>query len=118
MLLEHIDDACAMARAVDHPSVRLIFDTAHVQSMDGDLLFNLERAWNFIEVVQLADNSGSLEQGSGEINFESVLRTLVDRGYTGLVELEYGWSNPGMPSEMRGLGNLRRLDAAETDPPT
>jgi len=117
MLLEHIDDACAVVRAVDHPSVRLIFDTAHVQSMDGDLLFNLERAWNFIEVVQLADNPGRLEPGSGEINFESILRTLVDREYTGLVELEHGWRDPGLPSEIRGLETLHRLDAAATGPP-
>lgn len=116
MLLEHIDDACAVVKAVDHPSVRLILDTAHVQAMDGDLLFNLERAWDFVEIVQLADNPGRLEPGSGEINFERILRMLVDREYTGLVELEYGWRDPGMQSEMRGLETLRRLDAAAAAP--
>lgn len=112
MLLQHMPDALAVVRAADHPAVRLIFDTSHVQVMDGDLLFHLEQAWDSISIVQLADNPGRLEPGSGEINFESVLRFLVRRGYGGLVELEYGWQVPGLQSEQRGLATLRRLDAA------
>lgn len=112
MLLEHMPDALAVVRAVDHPAVRLIFDTSHVQIMDGDLLFHLEQAWDSIAIVQLADNPGRLEPGSGEINFESVLRFLARRGYRGLVELEHGWQEPGLESERRGLATLRRLDAA------
>lgn len=112
MLLQHMPDALAVVLAVDHPAVRLIFDTSHVQIMDGDLLFHLERAWDFIASVQLADNPGRLQPGTGEINFESVLRMLMQRGYQGLVELEHGWHQPGVESERRGLANLRRLDAA------
>jgi hydroxypyruvate isomerase len=112
MLLEHMPDALAVVRAVDHPAVRLIFDTSHVQIMDGDLPFHLEEAWDSIAIVQLADNPGRLEPGSGEINFESVLRFLARRGYRGLVELEHGWQVPGVESERRGLATLRRLDAA------
>jgi len=97
-------------RAADHPTVRLIFDTSHVQIMDGDLLFHLEQAWEHVAIVQLADNPGRLEPGSGEINFESVLRLLVRLGYQGLVELEYGWQQPGAESERRGLEKLRQLD--------
>ncbi len=112
MLLQHMPDALAVVRAVDHPALRLIFDTSHVQIMDGDLLFHLEQAWDSIAIVQLADNPGRLEPGSGEINFESVLRFLARRGYRGLVELEHGWQEPGLDSERRGLATLRRLDAA------
>ena len=112
MLLEHMPHALAVVRAVDDPAVRLIFDTSHVQIMDGDLLFHLEEAWDSIAIVQLADNPGRLEPGSGEINFESVLRFLARRGYRGLVELEHGWQEPGLESERRGLATLRRLDAA------
>jgi hydroxypyruvate isomerase len=112
MLLQHMADAHAIVKAVDHPAVRLIFDTSHVQIMDGDLLHHLEEAWDFIEIVQIADNPRRAEPGSGEINFESVLRMLHRKGYRGLVELEYGWLQPGIASERRGLEFLRRLDAA------
>jgi hydroxypyruvate isomerase len=116
MLLQHMPDAVAIAKAVDHPAVRLIFDTSHVQVMDGDLLFHLEQAWDYVEIVQLADNPGRLEPGTGEINFESLLRLLIKRGYRGLVELEHGWRLPGLESESRGLATLRRLDAAASTP--
>jgi len=117
MLLQHMPDALAVVRQVDHPAVRLIFDTSHVQIMDGDLLFHLEQAWEHVAIVQVADNPGRLEPGTGEINFESVLRLLARRGYTGLVELEHGWQQPGAESERRGLENLRRLDAAASTHP-
>jgi hydroxypyruvate isomerase len=116
MLLQHIPDAYAVARAADHPAVRLIFDTSHVQIMDGDLLFHLEQVWEMVEVVQLADNPGRFEPGTGEINFEAVLRKLSHCRYQGLVELEYGWERPGIASERRGLETLRRLDAATAGP--
>lgn len=112
MLLQHMPDALAVVRAADHPAIRLIFDTSHVQIMDGDLLFHLEQAWDSIAIVQLADNPGRFEPGTGEIDFESVLRVLLQRRFSGLVELEHGWQQPGPESERRGLINLRRLDAA------
>lgn len=112
MLLHHMPDALAVMRAVDHPAVRLIFDTAHVQAMDGDVLHHLEEAWDHIETVQLADCPGRLEPGTGQVDFVGVLQVLARRGYPGLVELEHGWAQPGAESEQRGLDHLRRLDEA------
>lgn len=112
MLLHHLPDALDVLRAVDHPAVRLIFDTAHVQAMDGDVLAQLDAAWEFVEIVQLADCPGRLEPGTGQVDFARVLQTLARRGYQGLVELEHGWAVPGAESEQRGLDTLRRLDEA------
>ena len=76
MLLHHIGDAYLIARAVDHAHVKLMFDTSHIQIMDGDLLANMEAVWSEVALVQIADNPGRLEPGSGEINFASVFRAL------------------------------------------
>jgi hydroxypyruvate isomerase len=116
MLLQRVLDAYAVVKSANHPAIRLIFDTSHVQIMDGDLLFHLEQTWDMVEVVQLADNPGRLEPGSGEINFEAVLQMLARRGYAGLVELEHGWSTSSLESERRGLATLRRLDAVAAAP--
>lgn len=110
MLLGHMPDAVAVAKAADHPAVRLIFDTSHVQIMDGDLFHHLDQAWDLIDIVQLADNPGRLEPGSGEINFENLLAKLLRKGYAGLVELEHGWSVPGLQAEREGLERLRLWD--------
>ena len=38
MMLHHIGAAQEIVRAVDSPSVKLIFDTAHIQAMDGKVV--------------------------------------------------------------------------------
>jgi hydroxypyruvate isomerase len=111
MLLSHIGEAYAVAKAVDSPAVRLIFDTSHVQIMDGDLLAHLEACWDLVAVVQLADNPGRLEPGTGELNFPNILRWLVGRQFKGLVELEHGWSTPDAATEAGGIEWLRDVDA-------
>jgi hydroxypyruvate isomerase len=112
MMLHHIADACDVAAAVDSPAVRLIFDTAHVQAMDGDVVRQLEKAWNRIAIVQLADTPGRIEPGAGQIDFAAVLGVLKRRGFRGLVELEFGWSVAGVETEQAFIERLRRLDAA------
>ena len=112
MLLHHIGDAHEIVASVANPSVRLIFDTAHIKAMDGDLVAHLEATWDSIAVVQLADTPGRLEPGTGEVDFASVLGVLKRRRFRGLVELEFGWSKPGRAAEQAGLERLRQLDAA------
>jgi hydroxypyruvate isomerase len=110
MLLHHIADAHAIVDAVNRANVRLIFDTAHVQAMDGDVRRHLEATWDAIEIVQIAEHPGRTEPGTGEIDFDGVFELLARRGYRGLVELEHGWHQPGLDSERLGLTNLQRLD--------
>ena len=111
MLLHHIADACEIVDAVDSPAVRLIFDTAHVQAMDGDAVRQLETAWDRIAIVQLADVPGRIEPGAGEIDFAALLGLLKRRRFPGLVEFEFGWSVPGRETEQAFIEHLRCLDA-------
>jgi hydroxypyruvate isomerase len=108
MLLHHLGDAMDIVRGVGHPAVRLIFDTAHVQAMDGDLLGNLDRSWDLIELIQLADHPGRGEPGTGELNFVTIIDEIERRGFSGPVELEHGWATPGVESEERYLRWLER----------
>src|SRR3546814_3616770 len=54
MLLHHFGYAIAVVREADHPAVRLIFDYAHVQAMDGDIAGHLDAGWDRIALIQLA----------------------------------------------------------------
>jgi hydroxypyruvate isomerase len=110
MLLSHFDDGCGVARATGHAAVRMIFDTAHVQSMDGDLIGHMERNWDLIEIVQIANHPGRLEPEVGEINMQAILRKVRELGYSGLVELEHLWSTSSPAVEGRGIDWLRQLD--------
>jgi hydroxypyruvate isomerase len=113
MLLHHIADACEIVDTVGSPAVRLIFDTAHVQAMDGEVVRQLETAWDRIAIVQLADTPGRIEPGGGAIDFGAVLGVLKRRRFRGLVELEFGWSTPGRETEQAFIERLRRLDASD-----
>ena len=110
MLLAHFGDGCQIARATGHAAVRMIFDTAHIQSMDGDLIGNLERNWDLIEIVQIANHPARLEPEVGEINMPPILRKVRELGYDGLVELEHLWSTSEPATEQRGIEWLRRVD--------
>jgi hydroxypyruvate isomerase len=110
MLLTHFDDGCQIARATGHAAVRMIFDTAHVQSMDGDLIGHMERNWDLIEIVQIANHPGRLEPEIGEINMPLILKKVREFGYRGLVELEHLWSAATPEVERRGIDWLRQVD--------
>jgi hydroxypyruvate isomerase len=112
MLLHHVGTAYEVVAAVDSASVQLIFDTAHIQAMDGNLVAHLAAAWDRTAIVQLADTPGRLQPGTGEVDFAGVLGLLKRRGFRGLVELEFGWSTPGRDAEQAGLERLRQLDDA------
>ena len=64
-----------------------IRDSAQV--MEGDLARTLQEHLPRIGHVQLADNPGRHEPGSGEINFPFLLRHLDRIGYDGWVGCEY-----------------------------
>lgn len=112
MLVHYVADAYAIVKAVDSPAVRLVFDAFHVQVMDGDLIRNLDRTFDAIGIVQIADNPDRLEPGSGEINFVNFFRHLRGKGYQGLVELEHAVSGPGREGETAALGALITINDA------
>jgi hydroxypyruvate isomerase len=113
MLLQHIEDAHAVVREVNSPAIRLIFDTAHVQAVDGDVLEHLERCLPDIALVQFADSPGRLEPGTGCIDFRGVIKTLQAHDYRGLVELEHGWSEPTAECEGAAIRRLHEWDCGQ-----
>jgi hydroxypyruvate isomerase len=111
MILRRLDDMLEVVQRVGNPNVRLIYDTAHVQALDGDAAAHLSRVFEYIDVVQIADHPGRLEPGSGNVDFESILTDVARRGFRGLVELEHGWSVQSAHGERDGLESFRRLDS-------
>jgi hydroxypyruvate isomerase len=67
----------------------LQYDFFHMQIMEGDLAQTVERLLPRIGHIQLADVPGRHEPGSGEINFDFLLRRLDTLGYSGWVGCEY-----------------------------
>lgn len=82
------DDAIQICRAVNSPSVRINWDLYHMQIVDGDLCQRMREGWEYIGYLQLADNPGRHEPGTGEINYTRVFREIKALQYAGYVGLE------------------------------
>jgi len=74
---------------VARPNVRLQYDIYHMQIMEGDLARTIARLLPRIGHMQLADNPGRAEPGSGEINYPWLLRHIDRLGYSGWIGCEY-----------------------------
>jgi hydroxypyruvate isomerase len=71
------------------PNLYLQFDIYHVQITEGDLARNIEGALPYVAHIQIADNPGRHEPGTGGIHFP-FLFDLIDRlGYKGWIGCEY-----------------------------
>ncbi|MBK8335529.1 MAG: hydroxypyruvate isomerase [Sterolibacteriaceae bacterium] len=98
--------------AAGHDNVFLQYDIYHMQRMEGELAATIERALPRIGHVQLADNPGRNEPGTGEINFPFLLDWLDRIGYRGWIGCEYkpragtqaglGWARPWLGAEHAG----------------
>ena len=88
-LLHSTADAVDCLQRVARPNLRLQYDIYHMQIMEGDLRRSLARLLPCIGHIQIADNPGRHEPGSGEINFGYLLPQLDVLGYEGWVGCEY-----------------------------
>jgi hydroxypyruvate isomerase len=82
----------------------LQYDFFHMQIMEGNLATTVERLLPRIGHIQLADVPGRNEPGTGEINFDFLLRHLDRIGYAGWVGCEY---NP-LADTLEGLKWAKR----------
>lgn len=85
----------------------LQYDIYHMQIMEGDLARTLESQFAVINHVQLADNPGRHEPGTGEINYRFLFEHLDRLGYQGWVGCEY---KPATSTEA-GLGWMKSHNA-------
>ena len=89
---------------VGHANLYIQYDVYHMQVMEGDLIPTYERLRHRIGHIQIADNPGRNEPGTGEINYSFVLGEIDRLGYDGWIGCEYkpkagtsaglGWMKP------------------------
>ncbi len=65
------------------------YDIYHMQRMEGELANTIKANLSLIRHVQLADNPGRFEPGTGEINYRFLFKYLDEIGYQGWIGCEY-----------------------------
>jgi hydroxypyruvate isomerase len=93
--LDRCVEAYPVIKEVNHPNVKICFDLYHLQRTEGNLVPNLRTGLQdkLISIVQIGDNPGRLEPGTGEINYPFVFKELRRLNWTGYVDTEHGTSS-------------------------
>jgi hydroxypyruvate isomerase len=102
--LTKTQQALDIIQAVGSSNLWLQYDIYHMQIMEGDLATTIEKNLARIAHLQLADNPGRHEPGTGEINYPFLFGFLDKIGYDGWIGCEYkpaaettaglGWVKP------------------------
>jgi hydroxypyruvate isomerase len=83
------------------------YDIYHAQRMEGELANTIEKNLAKIGHIQLADNPGRNEPGTGEINYAYLFKFLDRIGYQGWIGCEY---KPATSTEA-GLDWIKQLNS-------
>ncbi len=107
-VLNRTAQALALMDEVGADNLYLQYDVYHAQRMEGELAATLEKHVGRIAHIQIADNPGRHEPGTGEICYDFLFRHLGHIGYSGWVGCEY----KPLGTTVGGLGWRERLTNA------
>ena len=93
--LDRCLEAFPVIKDVNHPNVKICFDLYHLQRTEGNLVVSLRNGLQdkLIKIVQIGDNPGRLEPGTGEIHYPFIFKELRRLNWTGYVDTEHGSSS-------------------------
>lgn len=110
-VLPDIPNIYEMVKSVNSPACKMLFDVYHVQIHTGNIIPNIDLAWDETVYIQLGDNPGRKEPTTGEINYKNVLKHIHSKGYKGLLGMEHGISRPGKEGELALIEAYRISDS-------
>lgn len=110
LFLRHSDQSYAICKAVDSPSCKILYDIYHMQRNEGNLIPNMELCWDEIAYIQIGDNPGRKEPGTGEINYQNVFKFIDGKGFKGILGMEHGNAFPGKEGEIALIEAYRKAD--------
>jgi hydroxypyruvate isomerase len=87
--LNRTEQAVQLIADVRSSNLFIQYDIYHMQVMEGDIARTVQKHLPRIAHIQLADNPGRNEPGTGEINYPFLFRHLDTIGYRGWVGCEY-----------------------------
>lgn len=110
MFLTEIPQAYMICKAVDSPACKILFDIYHQQITEGNIIPNIDAAWQEIAYFQIGDVPGRNEPTTGEINYRNVFAHLHGKGFDGILGMEHGKSRDGVEGEQALVEAYRLSD--------
>jgi len=110
LFLTKIPQAYQVCRAVNSPYCKIVDDLYHQQITEGNLIPNIDRAWEEIASFHLGDSPGRKEPLTGEINYKNIFKHLYNKGYDDVLCMEHGKSKSGQEGEIAVIEAYRACD--------
>jgi len=113
LFLKGIPQAYQICKAVGSPACKILDDLYHQQITEGNLIPNVDAAWDEIAYFQIGDNPGRNEPTTGEINYGNVFQHIHGKGFRGILGMEHGNSMPEADGELAVIEAYRSVDVTE-----
>ena len=110
LFLRHSDQSYMICKGVNSPSCKILFDMYHMQRNEGNMIKNMDLCWSEIAYLQIGDNPGRKEPGTGEVNYANIFEHLRQKKYTGVLGMEHGNFHPGKEGEIKLIEAYRKVD--------
>ncbi len=110
LFLTRMSQAYQIARAVGSRACKIVEDIYHQQITEGNIIPNIDAAWDQIAAFHCGDTPGRKEPGTGELNYRSIFKHLQSKGYQGVICMEHGKSRTGKEGEMAVIEAYRNCD--------
>lgn len=111
LYLRSVPQGYMVCKGVGSPSCKILDDLYHQQIDVGNLIPNMEKAWEEIAYIQIGDNPGRKEPTTGEINYKKVFEWIHKKGFNGVLGMEHGNSIPGKEGEKALIAAYREVDS-------
>jgi hydroxypyruvate isomerase len=111
LFLRYSDQTYMICKAVNSPSCKILFDMYHMQRNEGNIISNMNKAWDEIAYMQIGDNPGRKEPTTGEMNYKNIFKHIYDKGFKGILGMEHGNAKPGKEGELALIKAYRESDS-------
>ena len=103
LFLTGIPQSYMVCKSVNSPAVKIVNDLYHQQITEGNLITNIDMAWDEIAAFHIGDNPGRTEPTTGEINYKNIFKHLHKKGYKGVLCTEHGMSKGNSKEAERAM---------------
>ncbi|WP_162342361.1 hydroxypyruvate isomerase family protein [Cyclobacterium salsum] len=110
LFLRYSPQTYMICKGVNSPSCKILYDIYHQQKNEGHLITLMDMCWEEIAYIQIGDNPGRKEPGTGEINYQNVFKFIYEKGFKGICGMEHGNANPGKEGEADVIAAYRKAD--------
>ena len=113
MLLTKTSQAYRICKAVNSPSCKILYDAYHQAITEGNMIPNMDDAWDEIPYLQVGDHPGRQEPWTGEVNYRNIFKFVYEKGFDGIVGMEHGKSMGGKEGEKALIASYLKADDFE-----